>query len=102
VSPTQSAADDLRVQETTTTEVPTAECRETIGVTVTKRKYRRHPKVYPHLRQSWDLQKRWSSADCVTSRMKMRRSAPPRPMCSFPIVSRRWSFVPLPSVRRSG
>lgn len=44
VSPTQSAADDLRVQETTTTEVPTAECRETIGVTVTKRKYRRHPK----------------------------------------------------------
>jgi hypothetical protein len=47
VSPTQSAADDLRLQETTTTEVPTAECRETIGVTVTKRKYRRHPKVCP-------------------------------------------------------
>jgi hypothetical protein len=44
VSPTQSPADDPRLQETTSTEAPTAECRETIGVTVTKRKYRRHPK----------------------------------------------------------
>lgn len=58
MSPTQSPADDPRLQETTSTEAPTAECREAIGVTVTKRKYRRHPKVcLPHLWQCWDLQK---------------------------------------------
>jgi hypothetical protein len=44
VSPTQSSAEELKLQDATGTEAPAAECRETTGVTVAKRKYRRHPK----------------------------------------------------------
>jgi hypothetical protein len=47
VSPTQSSAEELKLQDATGTEAPAAECRETTGVTVAKRKYRRHPKVRP-------------------------------------------------------
>jgi hypothetical protein len=45
VSPTQSPTEELKLQDVAGTEGPATECRETVGVTVTKRKYRRHPKA---------------------------------------------------------
>ncbi|KAL2165163.1 hypothetical protein VTH06DRAFT_459 [Thermothelomyces fergusii] len=44
VSPTQAAIEDLKLQDGVHPEPPAAESRETVGVVVTKRKYRRHPK----------------------------------------------------------
>ncbi|KAK4238664.1 hypothetical protein C8A03DRAFT_14896 [Achaetomium macrosporum] len=44
VSPTQSSAEELKPQDAIKTEPATFEVRESVGVIVTKRKYRRHPK----------------------------------------------------------
>lgn len=44
VSPTQSSAEELKLQDAAKTEAAAIDSRETVGVVVTKRKYRRHPK----------------------------------------------------------
>ncbi|KAK4034096.1 hypothetical protein C8A01DRAFT_19047 [Parachaetomium inaequale] len=44
VSPIQSAAEELKLQDAIKPEAPAPDGRETVGVIVTKRKYRRHPK----------------------------------------------------------
>lgn len=46
VSPTQSSAEELKLQDAAKTEAAAIDSRETVGVVVTKRKYRRHPKVF--------------------------------------------------------
>lgn len=46
VSPTPSSADESRVQDAAVkVESPRLEGREPVGIVITKRKYRRHPKV---------------------------------------------------------
>jgi hypothetical protein len=45
VSPTQSTAEELKLQDAAKVESAAPDGRETVGVVVTKRKYRRHPKV---------------------------------------------------------
>lgn len=45
VSPTQAAVEDLKLHDGIKTEPSTVDSRETAGIIVTKRKYRRHPKV---------------------------------------------------------
>ena len=45
VSPTQSTAEELKLQDAVKAEVSIADGRETVAAVVTKRKYRRHPKV---------------------------------------------------------
>jgi hypothetical protein len=46
VSPTaQLATEELKLQDVIKPEAPAPDGRETVGVIVTKRKYRRHPKV---------------------------------------------------------
>jgi hypothetical protein len=45
VSPTQSTAEELKTQDAVKPEIPTIDGREALGLIVTKRKYRRHPKV---------------------------------------------------------
>lgn len=52
VSPTQSTAEELKLQDAVKIEPPAVDSRETVGVVVTKRKYRRHPKVSLQLHQS--------------------------------------------------
>ncbi|KAL2199255.1 hypothetical protein P885DRAFT_30678 [Corynascus similis CBS 632.67] len=44
VSPTQAAVEDLKLHDGIKTEPSTVDSRETAGIIVTKRKYRRHPK----------------------------------------------------------
>jgi len=44
VSPTQAAVEELKLQDDVNPEQAAVESRETVGVVVTKRKYRRHPK----------------------------------------------------------
>ena len=56
VSPTQLAAEELKLQDAIKPEAPAPDSRETVGVVVTKRKYRRHPKVGFYLQQSWGCQ----------------------------------------------
>jgi hypothetical protein len=45
VSPTRLSAEDFKREDVVKTEPPALEGRETVAVIVTKRKYRRHPKV---------------------------------------------------------
>jgi hypothetical protein len=45
MSPTQSTTEELKLQDAVKTEPLTLDDRELVGLAVTKRKYRRHPKV---------------------------------------------------------
>lgn len=44
-SPTQPSIEELRLQDPCRADPPKPESRETVGIIITKRKYRRHPKV---------------------------------------------------------